>query len=799
MTVSSEQSRVQYATDGVATSFPVPFRFLQNRDLRVTLVQGDGSERHLSLDVDYSVTGAGQQAGGTLNTTATFSAGQTLLIDRIVSITQETAYQRNDPFPERAHERALDKLTMICQQLASIFGMTSIGGRRVLMVRDSDGSIGYLPLRRHRANHALGFDASGDPVAIPSDLPQLVDALERAEAAAESAEGDAASAAADAATAALDADRAEAAADAATLASGLYPDTNTIINGGGGFPPVENGRYATTPSQFQDGFLDLYRVVSGSAVYIDTYPNKAAIDAVMVRVAAVEVKTAATTIGPIPTYVQVFVTKDPLTGESKSIMGFRNDGGVDVPLMRADRLVSPSIPAVSMPIEGYSWVESARALDGSRRAIGWVTDDGKYFKQTRFQGPVKIGDVNWEGRIAALENGSSVQSGNGTLGDLVEALNNPLRDVNLVFMGASVEWGLSLPENSPSSPRTGRLTDPRDNLNSPSYVNLFRKWLGYSYLTIARDTLPTLEDAPGAMSGGGGSGYFTDPYQSIQLLYSTHIQNYSAGGAQVPPTHLTVAGASVKDVLVVAPGGYFEFFLQGAEFTLWFGTTTVGGEIELYVDDVLAKTQSYTGPASFQNQVTLSATNAAHNIRIRNAGLGSLYVEQITRTKTVRVINQGIIGRSTGNWAPSSSSGLLLGALPENPTHVIYCAGSNDRGGDFDPHTVWRTKQNVRDTLDWLDERGVKTILRMGGPGISEDLPGNASLYFSFTQLARAFREIARERGISCINPQPRSCLKLMDGTWDDGNASDGAHPNALGHYWRFMSLVEPILAIERS
>ncbi len=278
MTVSSEQSRVQYATDGVATSFPVPFRFLQNRDLRVTLVQGDGSERHLSLDVDYSVTGAGQQAGGTLTTTDTYTPGQTLLIDRIVSITQETAYQRNDPFPERAHERALDKLTMICQQMASIFGMTSIGGRRVLMVRDSDGGIGFLPLRRQRANHALGFDANGDPVAIPSDLPQLVDALERAEAAAVSAQEDAASASVDAASASADASRAESAADVATLASGLYPDTNTIINGGSGFPPVPEGHFATVPSQYQDGFLDLYQVIGGNAVYIDTYPNREAVE-----------------------------------------------------------------------------------------------------------------------------------------------------------------------------------------------------------------------------------------------------------------------------------------------------------------------------------------------------------------------------------------------------------------------------------------------------------------------------------------------------------------------------------------
>lgn len=53
MTVSSERSRVQYASDGVAKSFPVPFRFLQNRGLRVTLVDSEGNEQELSLNAGW--------------------------------------------------------------------------------------------------------------------------------------------------------------------------------------------------------------------------------------------------------------------------------------------------------------------------------------------------------------------------------------------------------------------------------------------------------------------------------------------------------------------------------------------------------------------------------------------------------------------------------------------------------------------------------------------------------------------------------------------------------------------------
>ena len=53
MTVSSERSRVQCASDGVATSFPVPFGFLQNRGLRVTLVDSEGNEQELSLNAGW--------------------------------------------------------------------------------------------------------------------------------------------------------------------------------------------------------------------------------------------------------------------------------------------------------------------------------------------------------------------------------------------------------------------------------------------------------------------------------------------------------------------------------------------------------------------------------------------------------------------------------------------------------------------------------------------------------------------------------------------------------------------------
>jgi len=117
MTVSSELSRVAYATDGITDTFIVPFRFLAASHLQVAHWQNDVTHS-LTSGTHYSVTGANDPAGGAVTLATVPVAGGQIIITRTVPITQETAYPKNDPFPEAAHERALDKLTMIAQQLA---------------------------------------------------------------------------------------------------------------------------------------------------------------------------------------------------------------------------------------------------------------------------------------------------------------------------------------------------------------------------------------------------------------------------------------------------------------------------------------------------------------------------------------------------------------------------------------------------------------------------------------------------------------------------------------------------------
>lgn len=120
MTVSTTESRIGYNGNGATTVFAFPYRFLESTDLTVILVLATGTQVTKMLTTDYTVTGAGDEAGGSVTMLVAPASGQQLIIVREVPLTQETDYISGDPFPAETHERALDKLTMISQRLESL-------------------------------------------------------------------------------------------------------------------------------------------------------------------------------------------------------------------------------------------------------------------------------------------------------------------------------------------------------------------------------------------------------------------------------------------------------------------------------------------------------------------------------------------------------------------------------------------------------------------------------------------------------------------------------------------------------
>lgn len=160
MTVSTDTRRVQYATNGTTGPFTVTFPFLESSHLAVTHTDSSGVDTDLVLNVDYTV------AGTNISTTVAYPAGGTITIDRDIAITQELDLRDGDEFPADSVEDALDKLTMILQQI-------SVEAGRTLRAPEITADFPELPAAADRALRLLGFDANGDPIGV---LPTAGDA-----------------------------------------------------------------------------------------------------------------------------------------------------------------------------------------------------------------------------------------------------------------------------------------------------------------------------------------------------------------------------------------------------------------------------------------------------------------------------------------------------------------------------------------------------------------------------------------------------------------------------------------------
>lgn len=117
MTVSTTDSQIDYSSGG--PSFPIPFKFLRDEDIQPVLTLADGSQVVLTQNVQYTLTGSGNEGGGTLTSAyaqTAINSGALLRIARIMQPTQETDLRNQGRYFAETHERVFDRLTMLIQQ-----------------------------------------------------------------------------------------------------------------------------------------------------------------------------------------------------------------------------------------------------------------------------------------------------------------------------------------------------------------------------------------------------------------------------------------------------------------------------------------------------------------------------------------------------------------------------------------------------------------------------------------------------------------------------------------------------------
>lgn len=150
-----------YTGTGTTASFDFAFKVFDRADVSVKVTDTNFVESTLGLDTDYTVSLNADQdnyPGGSVNLTAgDLATGKTLVIVGDQDYSQTTQLPSGGAYNAAVMEKALDRQTIMSQQLLEIVG-------RTLQYPYADTAIGSLPPAGDRASKFLAFDATGKPI-----------------------------------------------------------------------------------------------------------------------------------------------------------------------------------------------------------------------------------------------------------------------------------------------------------------------------------------------------------------------------------------------------------------------------------------------------------------------------------------------------------------------------------------------------------------------------------------------------------------------------------------------------------
>ena len=153
MAVSSTTSKVSYSASSSQTVFAYTFKIFADADLKVYV-----NDVQKTLTTDYTVSDAGETSGGNVTFGTGLTAADSVVIERVLTLTQGTDYVENDPFPAETHEDALDRLTFVTQQHQDALDRTV---KFATTVTDA-GDVEVLGAVSARASKLFAFDSAGD-------------------------------------------------------------------------------------------------------------------------------------------------------------------------------------------------------------------------------------------------------------------------------------------------------------------------------------------------------------------------------------------------------------------------------------------------------------------------------------------------------------------------------------------------------------------------------------------------------------------------------------------------------------
>ena len=159
MTISTTNIKNSYAGNSNTSVFQYTFKILANTELQVIIRASSGTETVKTITTHYTVSGVGNSSGGNVTFTSGNipATGETVVIRRVTSQTQNLDLVENDPFSAETVESAFDKLTSINQELQEQLDR-SIKVSRTATITTPE----ITDDATARAGKLLGFDSTGN-------------------------------------------------------------------------------------------------------------------------------------------------------------------------------------------------------------------------------------------------------------------------------------------------------------------------------------------------------------------------------------------------------------------------------------------------------------------------------------------------------------------------------------------------------------------------------------------------------------------------------------------------------------
>lgn len=723
MTVQTSTNVASFNGDGANKVFPIGYKFNSAADLVVTLIDDEAKTTQiLTLNSDFTVTGAGDEEGGVVTLVVAPTAAQRLKVTRVVDILQLTDLRNQGKFYAEIHEDVFDLLIMIDQQQ-----QTEIDDANV----KSDEAVATANEANAKSDLAV---AKADQNLV--DMQAQYDAFEQG------------------ASFVIIGD----------YAAGLIVDAyNKVFRKDGEFYRAKAALslpYTLTGDWAVDG---LEFVTAGDAV----------------------------------------LRQGLLASGGAALVGY-GSGKVSDEL---DRLVLRDINPVRYGAVGNGTADDTAAFNALESAItGRVVDLGgktylvtsRPLKNTYTNGKFKYSGAT---RPAQESEGFTIPFGRfknygQQLEKLKSSLCNPFEQfTGIVFMGDSITWGATLPENlSPGSDLT-TLATRRDVFASPSFVNEFKRYIGREYFD---NDAPVISNWP-ASSAGESTATYT---KAVNLYPNRAPFTFTATGTATIADAAAAQSVTGYQALLAASAGSnvaeISFTMTGNQFVVVFtGLAVDAGSYEVIVDG--ASLGTYDTTPGTNGVVEGYGNKFDHNfpfirdkvVKIRLSGSGyasirRLRIEAIEMRKTCRIINQGISGSNSTRYKSRALTTAFLPdiAVSSDDSYAFVQLGTNDRLDSTWPNGLNAFEQQMGEIFDILDPL-CDTIVMCAN---HVDAANQAGKRISMQQIRGTLNKLAKARSYDFID-------NYAIFTWADPSVTlaDGLHPNALGHQMIYRNIIEAL------